>query len=65
MRGMDLWILAMISFILFLSHILPNPKDTHKEVSSSHSDIVIYHWITQVSSSQTPTDVVFYMLLIL
>jgi hypothetical protein len=42
MRGMDLWILAMISSILFLSHILPSPKDTHKEVSGSHSDIVIY-----------------------
>jgi hypothetical protein len=42
MRGMDLWILAMISSIFFLSHILPNPKDTHKEVSSSHFDIVIY-----------------------
>jgi hypothetical protein len=27
---------------LFLSHILPSPKDTHKEVSGSHSDIVIY-----------------------
>jgi hypothetical protein len=32
----------MISSILFLSHILPNPKDTHKKVSGSHSDIVIY-----------------------
>jgi hypothetical protein len=42
MRGIDLWILAMISFILFFSHILPSPKDTHKEVSGSHSDIVIY-----------------------
>jgi hypothetical protein len=42
MRGMDLWILAMISSILFLSHILPSPKDTHKEVSGSHFDIVIY-----------------------
>jgi len=30
------------SSILFLSHILPSPKDTHKEVSGSHSDIVIY-----------------------
>jgi hypothetical protein len=30
------------SSILFLSHILPSPKDTHKEVSDSHSDIVIY-----------------------
>ncbi len=28
--------------ILFLSHILPSPKDTHKEVSGSHSNIVIY-----------------------
>jgi hypothetical protein len=42
MRGMDLWILAMISSILFLSQILPSPKDTHKEVSSSHFNIVIY-----------------------
>jgi hypothetical protein len=42
MKGIDLWILAIISSILFLSHILPNPKDTHKEVSGSHSDIVIY-----------------------
>jgi len=25
-----------------LSHILPNPKDTHKEVSGSHSSIVIH-----------------------
>jgi hypothetical protein len=39
---MDLWILAMISSILFLSHILSSPKDTHKEVSGSHSNIVIY-----------------------
>jgi hypothetical protein len=30
------------SSILFLSHILPSPKDTHKEVSGSHFDIVIY-----------------------
>jgi hypothetical protein len=30
------------SSILLLSHILPSPKDTHKEVSGSHSDIVIY-----------------------
>jgi len=28
--------------IPFLSHILPSPKDTHKEVCGSHSDIVIY-----------------------
>ncbi len=42
MGGMDSWILAMISSILFLSHILPSPKDTHKEVSGSHSNIVIY-----------------------
>jgi hypothetical protein len=42
MRGMDSWILAMIFSILFLSHILPNPKDTHKEVYGSHSDIAIY-----------------------
>jgi len=28
--------------ILFLSHILLSPKDTHKKVSGSHSDIVIY-----------------------
>jgi hypothetical protein len=42
MRGMDVWILVMIFSILFLSHILASPKDTHKEVSGSHSDIVIY-----------------------
>jgi hypothetical protein len=30
------------SSILFLSHILPSPKDTHKEVSGSNSNIVIY-----------------------
>jgi len=30
------------SSILFLFHILPNPKDTHKEVFGSHSNIVIY-----------------------
>ncbi len=42
MRNMNLWILIVISSILFLSHIPPNPKDTHKEVSGSHSDIVIY-----------------------
>jgi hypothetical protein len=42
MKGIDLWILAMISSIIFLSNILPNPKDTHKEVSGSHFDIVIY-----------------------
>jgi hypothetical protein len=30
------------SSILFLSHILPSPKDTHKEVFGSHFDIVIY-----------------------
>jgi hypothetical protein len=40
MKGMDLWILAMIFSILFLSHILPNPKDTHKEISGSHFDIM-------------------------
>jgi hypothetical protein len=42
MRGMDLWILVMISSILCYSHILPSPKNTHKEVSNSHHDIVIY-----------------------
>jgi hypothetical protein len=25
-----------------LSHILPNPKDTHKEVFGSHLDVMIY-----------------------
>jgi hypothetical protein len=43
-ESMDLWVLAVISSILFfsLSHILPSPKDTHKEVSGSHSGVVIY-----------------------
>jgi hypothetical protein len=27
---------------IFLSHTLPNPKDTHKEVFGSHSSIVIH-----------------------
>jgi hypothetical protein len=40
MKGMDLWILAMIFSIFLFSHILPNPKDTHKKVSGSHFDIV-------------------------
>jgi hypothetical protein len=44
MRTMDLWILVVISSILFLPlfHILPNPKDTHKEVSGSHVGVMIY-----------------------
>jgi hypothetical protein len=30
------------SSILFLSHILPSPKDTHKEVSGSYSGVMNY-----------------------
>jgi hypothetical protein len=30
------------SSILFFSHILPSPKDTHKEVSGSYSGVMNY-----------------------
>jgi hypothetical protein len=65
MRGMDLWILAMISSILFLSHILPSPKDTHKEVYGSHSDIVIYPPDNPSKFFPNPYRCSFYMPLIL
>jgi hypothetical protein len=65
MRGVDVWILAMFFTIIFFSHILPSPKDTHKEVFGSHSDIVIYPLDNQINSSQVPMDAVFYMPLIL
>jgi len=44
MKSMDLWMLVVISSILLfcLIHILPSPKDTHKEVSGSHSGVTNY-----------------------
>jgi hypothetical protein len=44
MKSMDLWMLVVIPSILLLCliHILPNPKDTHKEVSGSHSGVMNY-----------------------
>jgi hypothetical protein len=32
----------MFSILFSLSHILPNPKDTHKEFSGSHLGVMIY-----------------------
>ncbi len=44
MKNMDLWMLDVISSILLLCliHILPSPKDTHKEVFGSHSGVMNY-----------------------
>jgi hypothetical protein len=44
MRSMDLWTLAVISSVLFLflSHIQPSPKDTHKKVFGSHLGVMMY-----------------------
>jgi hypothetical protein len=53
------------SSILFLSHILPSPKDTHKEVFGSHSDIVIYPLDNLSKFFPNPYKCVLYMLLIL
>ncbi len=59
----EYWLWFLPSYFS-LSHILPNPKDTHKEVFNFHSDIVIYP-LDNPRSSQTPTNAVLYMPLIL
>ncbi len=64
-RGMDLWILALIFPSSFSFTFCPVPRIPTKRFLAPTPILWSTHWITQVSSSQTPTNADFYMLLIL
>ncbi len=64
-RGMDLWILALILPSSFSFTFCPIPRIPTKRFLAPTPILWSTHWITQVSSSQTPTNADFYLLLIL